>query len=386
MLAGVHDIAVFDINNDGQLDIILGRCIGTQIWINSQEVISVTFEYPGGLPQFITPDVTTELTIDIIASGDTLLGTPSIFISSNKGAFIETALTLIEGSQYSADLPAGQCSDRFDFYLQAQLSGGLTFTDPATAPATSYTAISALGTQNLVDDTLEGDTSGWTITNDASLTGGAWEAADPNATLFFGVPAAPGNDATPGGTIAFVTENGPANDQTAALWDVDGGPTTLFSPSFDLSGTDGIISYARWSFSKDDAHDSLEIHISNDGGSNWTLVEEAVDTASSWQTKTFIVSDFVVPTSQMQMRFRMSDEDQSVSEAGIDDFRVDTLACSASCIWDIAGFDGEVGINDFLALLAAWGPNPGHPADFDGDDVVGINDFLELLAHWGPCP
>ena len=53
---------------------------------------------------------------------------------------------------------------------------------------------------------------------------------------------------------------------------------------------------------------------------------------------------------------------------------------------DIDG-DGIVGITDFLALLAAWGPNPGHPADLDGDGIVGITDFLLLLANWGPaCP
>jgi len=55
------------------------------------------------------------------------------------------------------------------------------------------------------------------------------------------------------------------------------------------------------------------------------------------------------------------------------------------CVLDLNG-DGMVGITDFLALLAAWGPNPGHPADFDGDDIVGITDFLLLLASWGPCP
>ncbi len=55
------------------------------------------------------------------------------------------------------------------------------------------------------------------------------------------------------------------------------------------------------------------------------------------------------------------------------------------CPADIDG-DGDVGINDFLALLAAWGPNPGHPADFDGDGIVGITDFLLLLANWGTCP
>jgi len=55
------------------------------------------------------------------------------------------------------------------------------------------------------------------------------------------------------------------------------------------------------------------------------------------------------------------------------------------CPADLDG-DGAVGINDFLELLAAWGPNSGHPADLDGDGIVGINDFLDLLAAWGPCP
>ncbi|MCH7799889.1 MAG: hypothetical protein IID28_15835, partial [Planctomycetes bacterium] len=50
--------------------------------------------------------------------------------------------------------------------------------------------------------------------------------------------------------------------------------------------------------------------------------------------------------------------------------------------------DGLVGITDFLALLAAWGPcaapcPPSCPADLDGDCAVGITDFLTLLANWG---
>ena len=54
-----------------------------------------------------------------------------------------------------------------------------------------------------------------------------------------------------------------------------------------------------------------------------------------------------------------------------------------ACVQNISG-DCGYGIDDFLDLLAAWGPNPGHAADLDGDDFVGINDFLELLANWGP--
>ncbi len=54
---------------------------------------------------------------------------------------------------------------------------------------------------------------------------------------------------------------------------------------------------------------------------------------------------------------------------------------------DVDG-DGVVGITDFLALLAAWGPcpDPCPPhcfADVNTDCTVGINDFLTLLANWG---
>ncbi len=58
--------------------------------------------------------------------------------------------------------------------------------------------------------------------------------------------------------------------------------------------------------------------------------------------------------------------------------------CPAAIPGDIDG-DGIVGINDFLTLLAVWGPcaDCGNcPADLDGDCSVGINDLLGLLANW----
>ncbi len=66
------------------------------------------------------------------------------------------------------------------------------------------------------------------------------------------------------------------------------------------------------------------------------------------------------------------------------------VVVTTPCPADLDG-DGSVGIVDFLALLAAWGPctgpcPPSCPADFDGDCSVGIVDFLTLLAAWGPCP
>ncbi len=57
----------------------------------------------------------------------------------------------------------------------------------------------------------------------------------------------------------------------------------------------------------------------------------------------------------------------------------------ASCPSDV-DCDGNVGITDFLSLLAAWGTDPGGSPDIDGNGTVGITDFLLLLANWGSCP
>ena len=61
--------------------------------------------------------------------------------------------------------------------------------------------------------------------------------------------------------------------------------------------------------------------------------------------------------------------------------------CSSSaCLGDIDG-DGDVGVGDLLALLAAWGLCPAPPAacavDLDCDGSVGVDDLLILLAEWG---
>jgi hypothetical protein len=55
------------------------------------------------------------------------------------------------------------------------------------------------------------------------------------------------------------------------------------------------------------------------------------------------------------------------------------------CVWDLNS-DDDVGVRDFLQLLAQWGMDPGGPPDFNGNGVVGMEDFLELLNWWGPCP
>ncbi len=69
-----------------------------------------------------------------------------------------------------------------------------------------------------------------------------------------------------------------------------------------------------------------------------------------------------------------------IVDIGAYEFQVESL-----CPWDLDG-NGSVGAADLLALLVAWGSNPGGPPDFDGDGRVGASDLLALLVNWGPCP
>jgi hypothetical protein len=54
------------------------------------------------------------------------------------------------------------------------------------------------------------------------------------------------------------------------------------------------------------------------------------------------------------------------------------------CPGDIDG-DGQVGVTDFLQLIADWGTS-GTDADINEDGIVDVLDFLDLLNNWGACP
>jgi hypothetical protein len=61
----------------------------------------------------------------------------------------------------------------------------------------------------------------------------------------------------------------------------------------------------------------------------------------------------------------------------------DWNVCEIPCPGDIND-DNSVGVNDLLAVIAAW--NTSDPnADIDDDGVVGVNDLLIVIGAWGVC-
>lgn len=58
--------------------------------------------------------------------------------------------------------------------------------------------------------------------------------------------------------------------------------------------------------------------------------------------------------------------------------------CPGACPADLDA-SGDVGFDDLVELLSAWGPCPGCPADLDASGDVGFDDLVELLSAWGDC-
>ncbi|MFI4916081.1 MAG: GC-type dockerin domain-anchored protein [Phycisphaerales bacterium JB060] len=205
---------------------------------------------------------------------------------------------------------------------------------------------------------------GWTVES-TSLTDGEWER---------GVPAGDGDRQDPltdfdGSGQAWLTANRAGNS------DVDGGPTVLTSPVFDLSGSsDAIVSYARWFQSINGVTDDFLVQFSDNGGLTWSGADFTSHDPSGWVQASVRVSDVVDVTDEFRVRFVANDNpNDSVTEAGIDAFSIFVDGGSA-CRADFDG-NGELDIFDFLAFQNAFGAGD-LAADFDGNGTLDIFDFL----------
>lgn len=336
---GGHDVAIFDINGDGALDLFVGRCNTTEVWIQ-EAPFGIDFSYPNNLPEFIPTE--TAVVIDVVltpAGGDIDPGSAQIFVSTNGDPFAATQMESLGGNAYTAILPASGCMDELNYYFQATVGGATQFTDPPSAPASTYESTAIDGTEVSFENDVEGDVSQWRFITGVDVTGGVWEAADPNGTIAGASLAAPDEDAQsePGTTMAFVTENGEPGGAAAAS-DVDGGPVILMTPPFNLIGSDAIIAYHQWFFCDDfgtSQADFLVVDISNDEGQNWTQVD-VVDQTDGWEKAEFRVSDFIEPSMMMRVRWTTSDSPaNSITEAGVDIFEVRKFVCEGvGCTFD----------------------------------------------------
>jgi hypothetical protein len=217
----------------------------------------------------------------------------------------------------------------------------------------------------------------------ASFVTGEWEFGPPQGQggVSNGNPD-PSSAAT--GTNVFGVNL--AGDYSMVL----GGPWYVSIRAVDCQDLFQVqLKFMRWLHTDAAPYATATVEVSTDG-IDWETVWENGDapiTDGSWTEQVLNISDLADHQESVYLRFGYGIHSGASPYSGwnIDDVEVWGVPPTAPCPGDIDG-DGDVGVTDFLALLAAWGPNAGHPADLDGDGEVGVTDFLALLAAWGPCP
>jgi C1A family cysteine protease len=293
-------------------------------YVNYAGAEGLSFEYPGGVPSILPPEEQTTFGVNVagVYGGTPVPGTGKIYCSVNGGAYTQESMTQTAPNEYTATLPDVSCSSRISFYVSCDEVGGETYYDPDTT--NPNTAIAATDATVIFQDDFETN-KGWTVAGDA--TDGQWER---------GVPVGGGDRGDPptdydGSGNCYLTDNVDGNS------DVDGGTTTLISPTFDLSLGEGRIHYATWfcnNVGADPFTDVMEVYISNNDGSSWTLAETVgpVEQAEGgWFESIFWASDFITLTNQMKLRVDVSDfNDGSVVEGGIDDVDITVFSCASS--------------------------------------------------------
>lgn len=346
----------------------------------------ILFSYPLGQPNQLMPGAAVSFNVDVSGLGTEtpIDGTGMLHYQVNGGGTVAMSMASTGVNQYQATLPGFSCFDNVVFWVSSDSSAGV-ITDPPNAPAGGFVADVFTSTELVIDDDFE-MASGWQagVAGDTASTG-LWERGNP-----LGTGAQPEDDNTAGGTDCFFTGQGTPGGGLGEN-DIDGGFTTLLSPSFDLSSGNATVSYWRWYSNTTGAApnaDIFEVDISNNNGGSWTNAETVgpagPDTSGGWVFHQFNVSDFVTPTANMRLRFVAADEGSgSVVEAAVDDLQVFRLVCADMCQTDL-GFGGPGNL-----ALSICGPDLASGATNDLNvtgAVPGATVFLVLGLTANPVP
>jgi hypothetical protein len=337
-------------------------------------VPQLQFSYPLGQPLAAALDGSTTVTVQIgsLFGGMLVPGSVQLVTSANNMPYVSAPMVETTPNVFVGNLPSGICLSKIRWYVTAaEATSGLT-SNPPNAPSGSYQTVAATGIVPDFADDFETD-QGWVVgaPGDSSVASGFWVRVDPN-----GSSAQPEDDYTPTGTMCFVTgQHTPGNNADAD--DVDAGTTTLTSPTFTALHASDWISYARWFYGS--AGDSFMSQISNNNGATWVTIENLTSSAPVWTLRSFTLSTYVTPTTQMKLRFRATDgTPASTCEAAVDNVMVFDYACALN--GNCNGVDG-IGLLDYaLFEICLTGPDAGPIAspcgcaDTDADSDVDLQD------------
>ncbi len=266
-----------------------------------------------------------------VSGSEATLFTYSILYTSATNVAPLSANVVVDGLPYALTTLDFSYSDGSVFSFDTTLVTGahdcyFEFTGPTTSVRVPETGVLNIPTvwdyQQCYD--FEASTQGWTLsyTGD-NATVGLWERSDPVATFNGANIVQTGDDHTTAPGIYCLCTDG-RQGSTHNTYDVDGGRTTIVSPTWDLSGYESA-ALDIWSWYSNDlgnnpGTDSIHIWASSDNGTTWTTLLYTNDDWEFWKEDQFQLENYVALTSQVKVRISVADlGGGSTIEAAVDD-------------------------------------------------------------------
>lgn len=341
--------------------------------------IPITFDFFNGMPEFVNPNGGTTLQVLVSGANDTMPEPDSGQFHYNDGAGWTTVpMTELSPGVYEATFAPTICGTFIDYYVSVETSLGVRFPDQISNPLTTFQTVAANGITQLHTFDFE-DVFGWT-TQDGNVTAGGFERGVPAGDGDLGGPS---QDADGSGQC---WATGLAEDV-----DLDGGPTRLRSPTFDLSGaTNPFLTFSAW-FTTDDATlDKFVLQYSDTGGLFWTSVDEFGNQGPGWVSHRYRIADFGALSAGTRFRISVSDfPNNSNTEAALDAFTIIDYECPVVGMCTKGDFNGDLirDGQDIAGLSSALidSPDPGSvefcAADMDDDGSIELTDDLAAFVQ-----
>lgn len=234
----------------------------------------------------------------------TLVGTPFATVTDANGDYAFPDVPTVPSPSYALDLVRYAYQPRTGLAVSVVASTNQTY-DYSLTPGAHYEDFSA--------------PAGWSVQSDASTTSGFWVFAEPFGTYSNGLYNPELDHTLDPEDQCAVTGN--ASSFNIGTDDVDGGATRLLSPVYDLTGMAvPHVFYYRW-YAVNDALDAWQVHVSDDGGSSWTLLESTTAHENYWQPIDIDLTPHLGALDQVRFRFTAEDPDPGqVVEGALDDF------------------------------------------------------------------
>ena len=162
-LRGTHDVAVFDIDNDGDNDLIIGRKDGTQVWVNPD-----TPPVPCGVQQYGLA-ASPANTLDLNATGTAAVGSSLAVTTTN----VPTAIVVhvVSSAQANAPLLGGVALiDLTGQILPLQITAAAGGQSTWNAAIPANPALAGLVTYLQSGAADPGQPGGWALSNGLEVT------------------------------------------------------------------------------------------------------------------------------------------------------------------------------------------------------------------------